>query len=150
MMEPLRWPHIYRTYAGQRAVQSHVTWPNVYNTERERERRKMLTSNSFVLFKVLMWKEMFSHTYVAVTSLVRLAPEATLGAFWRASQSRMLEQIKRPMADFHLGQHLLFRKHAYTVTCHPAPGAVRRPTLPLRDGPPFCCFFFENDLHAWD
>lgn len=36
------------------------------------------------------------------------------------------------MANFHLGQHLLFRKHAYTVTCPLAPGALQRPTLPLR------------------
>lgn len=49
---------------------------------RERKSRKTLTSNSFLLFKVLLWKEMFSHTYVAVTSRARLAPEATLGVFW--------------------------------------------------------------------
>lgn len=56
-------------------------------------------------------------------------------------------QIKWPMADFHLGQHLLFRRHAYTVTCHPAPGALRRPTLPPRDGPPFCSVLKMISMH---
>lgn len=58
-----------------------------------------------------------------------------------------VEQIKWPMADFHLGQHLLFRKHAYTVTCHLAPGALWRPTLPLRDGPPFCSVLKMISVH---
>lgn len=58
-----------------------------------------------------------------------------------------VEQIKWPMADFHLGQHLLFRKHAYTVTCHLAPGALWRPTLPLRDGPPFCSVLKMISMH---
>lgn len=57
-------------------------------------------------------------------------------------------QIKWPMADFHLGQHLLFRRHAYTVTCHPAPGALWRPTLPPRDGPPFCSVLKMISTHA--
>lgn len=66
-----------------------------------------------------------------------------------------VEQIKWPMADFHLGQHPLFRKHAYTVTCHLAPGAPQGPTLPLRGGPPFCSaskmiFMHENSWGgAW-
>lgn len=51
------------------------------------------------------------------------------------------------MADFHLGQHLLFRRHAYTVTCHLAPGALRRPTLPPRDGPPFCSVLKMISMH---
>lgn len=51
------------------------------------------------------------------------------------------------MADFHLGQHLLFRRHAYTVTCHLAPGALQRPTLPLRDGPPFCSVLKMISMH---
>lgn len=51
------------------------------------------------------------------------------------------------MANFHLGQHLLFRKQAYAVTCHPAPGALQRPTLPLRDGPPFCSVLKMISMH---
>lgn len=53
------------------------------------------------------------------------------------------------MADFHLGQHPLFRKHAYTVPCHPAPGAPQRPTLPLRGGPPFCSVLKMISMHEF-
>lgn len=60
-----------------------------------------------------------------------------------------VEQTKWPMADFHLGQHPLFRKHAYTVTCHPAPGAPQRPTLPLRGGPPFCSVLKMISMHEF-
>lgn len=107
---------------------------------KEEEQRVCSLECSFTL--MVLYKHLYPHNLHSLQAIGR-----DLYCASRYKPITHVEQIKWPMADFHLGQHLLFRKHAYTVTCHSAPGAPQRPTLPLRGGPPFCSVLKMISMH---
>lgn len=154
--ENVRW--VGRDQRTAKALGTVYTWRTVYTCAIQQLCvHDQFPTNNDIFFEISVLKTMFLfklggrssnnlHTYIHDHHCSKVIGQQLQCASGHRPITHV-EQIKWPMADFHLGQHLLFRKHAYTVTCHLAPGALWRPTLPLRDGPPFCSVLKMISMH---